>query len=278
MTDETMTAADRGDGFLSQLGLGEFLAPGPIAAFGDWHGDGEWGAKAVEMVAQQTGARLMLHVGDFGVWPGPKGEAYLTQISEALVRNDAAMLVTPGNHEDWDRLSQFWLGKPRQPLVLAERLVILPRGFRFHVGAWQIASLGGAPSVDFEFREPGVSWWPHEQVTAADVDRLIADGPVDILVTHDAPDGGTKAVDAVLRSNPFGFSERALAYAAEGRELMNRARDGVRPKLQLHGHYHVSDDTGPGPGRIIALDCERRVGNLVLVDLSGERGDEVPVG
>lgn len=271
------TAADRGTDQLHRHGLAGFLAPSQVAVFGDWHGDTWWATGAIDQVTANSEVRLLLHVGDFGIWPGSAGRRYLHAVSEALVRIGAAMLVTPGNHEDWSRLSEEFADAPGEPLPLAERLWALPRGFRFRVGEWQIGSLGGAPSVDRDHRSEGVNWWPDEQITEADVEAFVADGPVDVLIAHDAPAGGTEAVSEILATNPFGFSGDALAYAAHGRELMTRVWQQTQPRLLVHGHYHVAGDTGEGEHRVVSLSQERTAANIALVDLTGSPDPETRV-
>lgn len=262
-------AADRGTQHLRALGLAEVLRPSPVAVFGDWHGDAGWAAETIDRVTAEFDARLLLHVGDFGIWPGAAGRRYVQAVSQAVVRSDSYLLVTPGNHEDWRQLTDEFAVRPGEPLSLAERVWVLPRGFRFWVGGWQLGSLGGAPSVDRDYRIEGVSWWPEEQITDHDVAAFVADGAVDVLISHDAPEGGTRAVADILATNPFGFSGEALAYAARGRALITEAWRQTEPRLLVHGHYHVAGDTGPGQRRVVALSEERTPTNVALIDLSG---------
>lgn len=97
------------------------------------------------------------------------------------------------------------------------------------MGGRSFASLGGAPSLDFQSRQQGKNWWPEEQMTPDDVERTIEGGSVDVLIAHDSPGTpwATPPVEEILKSNPMGWSDRALEYAAVGRELSDQ-----RPDLQ----------------------------------------------
>lgn len=52
-----------------------------------------------------------------------------------------------------------------------------------------VGGLGGAFSVDYHHRTEGKDWWPNEEPTQEEAEKLVAGGPLDILITHDAPSG-----------------------------------------------------------------------------------------
>ena len=54
---------------------------------------------------------------------------------------------------------------PGQAIRVSEVTWLLPRPARLRIGGRKILSLGGAASVDREWRVPGVSWWPDEVIT-----------------------------------------------------------------------------------------------------------------
>jgi hypothetical protein len=52
------------------------VAGGRIAVAGDWHGNTAWAVRAVRRMAAllpRDGPRVIVHLGDFGIWPGPEG-------------------------------------------------------------------------------------------------------------------------------------------------------------------------------------------------------------
>lgn len=124
-----------------------------------------------------------------------------------------------------------------------KNIAVIRRGAHFTFPPFDdvvFASLGGAPSVNLHDLTPWVSWFPTEIYTIGDVQRLIDSGPVDVLLAHDVCNDSTSAVERMLATNPYGWPQDALLYAAQGRALLDEVRDALKPKLWLHGHYHVS--------------------------------------
>jgi len=243
-----------------------------VGLAGDWHGDTRWAMHALKMFAQNR-IRTVLHVGDFGIWPGPSGAKYLRKVDRQLADLNQILVITPGNHEWYEKLERIEVsGDGLQRLT--PRIIFLPRGYRWDWRGWKFLSLGGAPSVDFEVRKQGVSWWPQEAITMGDVYRIQEGveqrGTVDVMITHDAPKN-VIAIKNAIKDNPFGFSEKGLQYAAEGRELLHAAWESAQPELLFHGHYHIPvDEVVEGTGfssRIVGLDREYQHGNLASLSL-----------
>ncbi|WP_422758738.1 metallophosphoesterase [Paenarthrobacter sp. C1] len=162
---------------------------------GDWHGHGAWAIARV-MSAGSKGIRFIFHAGDFGIWPGKLGKKYLLNLDKACARFGVTLVVTPGNHEDWGRLSTLKVKDRGNGLGavqwVGEHIAVLPRGHRLTLvtpngNRRTFVSLGGAPSIDFATRKPHLSWWPEEMMSLGDVYRVAEDGHADIMVTHDAP-------------------------------------------------------------------------------------------
>ncbi len=239
-----------------------------VALAGDWHGAAQWAVMVLERCAA-AGIRTLYHLGDFGLWPGPQGKHYLQQVSAAAVTFDINIWVTPGNHEDWGRLDNLF-ATTTGPVRLAERIWALPRGYRWLHAGRSFLSLGGAPSVDFEYRHEGVDWWPTEIIPDDVAAEVIAAGPVEVMLAHDAPVPATAAVERIRASNPMGWSKKALAYAASGAALLTRVYDAVQPQLFAHGHYHVAGEhVRPSGQRLLSLNMNgSRLGNVVLLDLT----------
>lgn len=248
---------------------------------GDWHGDAMWANARLQSLGEQR-VQTVIHVGDFGIWPGSPGKRFLRQVDAVCKRYGIAMLVVPGNHEDWGRLTALWSNSKNQgaageplPLTLTEHITVLPRGHRWRMGGRSFVALGGAPSVDFGDRVQGRDWWPEEQMSATDVARTVAVGYADVMVTHDSPGPPwcTPRVEAILASNPQGWPAAALDYARVGRERVTEAVLGVRPRLLVHGHFHVSDEvTVRLPGathdtEIWSLGMNKGEGNVRTLDL-----------
>ena len=64
-------------------------APPPqrILVAGDWHGDQAWALNVIKRVPELLAAertRLVLQLGDFGIWAGPDRRRYLAAVGWTL--------------------------------------------------------------------------------------------------------------------------------------------------------------------------------------------------
>lgn len=253
--------------------MDEWAGETRIGVAGDWHGSIAWAQLALPALRRRD-VGLVFHVGDFGIWPGRDGAAFLKAVEWWCARTNVQLVVTPGNHEDYDQINAALARADGKPAWLTEHIAVLPRGYRWTVAGRSFVSLGGGPSVDYEDRIEGIDWWPAEAITDEDVERVLAGGSAEVMLTHDAPDGSTNAVGRIVDTNPLRWSAGALAYAAEGRSRLTQAVQGVQPSLLVHGHYHLKADQTVAHGdswscRYVSLANEHRSGNLAVIDPTG---------
>lgn len=110
-------------------------------------------------------------------------------------------------------------------------------------------ALGGAHSMDRRDRREGVSWWPDEHLTDADVARAVGAGPVDAIIAHDAPDGidipGLWPTDSVPASD--------AAAAQRHRQHVGHVVEQTQPAVLFHGHDHVRYTAVRGHTKVVGL-------------------------
>jgi hypothetical protein len=254
-----------------------------VALAGDWHGNTAWAVERISDVSAR-GISVLLHAGDFGLWPGPSGKRYLSRVEAACAEHGVAVLVVPGNHEDWGRLEQLWASPKRRtpdgrtrPVYLSEHVAFLPRPWRWEMGGRTFVALGGAASLDRHRRTEGRSWWPAEVTTPEQVADTVEGGAGDVLITHEAPHDDrfhSAGVADVLSSNSFGWSDEALRLSELSRRRIQEAANAVRPSLWVHGHMHTSGtrtgiDVGWGHTTTVwSLGADNSAGNLRYLDLA----------
>ena len=257
-----------------------------IAVVGDLHGNWRWAVYCIGLLGDR-GIKSIFQVGDFGIWHGIAGDEYLGKVCKALEEHDMKIYVTLGNHEDYDLVDSF--EKDGQGIAwFRHNIAVLPRVYGFRHNGLNFLSLGGAPSIDFQYRTFGRDWWAQEMISDEDVELAIETaqelGGVDVMLTHDAPDGGTRVVQEILDTNPMGWSRKALDYASEGRLRMNKAVYSIMPSLLVHGHYHVYDygyiDYGEGhsSGAIVSLEPDGNPHNIAIFDLENLLDPEISWG
>lgn len=242
-----------------------------VAVAGDWHGNIDWIQKAIPALAREsTGIQTILHVGDFGIWTGIGNRRFFDAVDYWCERvGISRILVTPGNHEDWDWLDADFAANPGQPASLSKTVQVLPRGYRFELAGVSFMSFGGAASIDFRMRTAGFDWFLTEIPTESDVSAAIEAGPVDVLITHDAVDGGTDAVEMLLRHNPMRWNSEELCYSAVSRQRVTEVWEATHPRLLLHGHMHAADEKVLADGaRVVSLGRDTQRKNMGVLKLS----------
>lgn len=241
-----------------------------VAVAGDWHGNLFWVQRAIPLLARQVpGVRTILHVGDFGLWRERPGKGMLATVDYWCRQTGIErVLVTPGNHEDWDLLDAGFAQHPGEAVRVSQVVWMLPRGYRFTLADRDFLSFGGAASLDFASRTTGKNFWLTEIPTEEDVAAAIAGGPTEVLTSHETVNGGTPAVERVLSSNAHGWSAEALAYAAVSRERVTRVWEALDPAVLVHGHMHLNDEVSlPGGRRVYSMGMDYEDGNLALLSL-----------
>ena len=174
-----------------------------------------------------------------------------------------------GNHENHPLLLEnpvelAWGARPVAPMVYH-----LPRGYVWKGwGDVRYAALGGAVSVDKHLRQPGIDWFPEEEITEKDLLALehnmaaLRWNHIDVMFTHDCPD----------EANPpfrrHAWPEDRIRAAENHRKMISQAVEIAKPMILIHGHYHCHyrerlDGRGP---YVIGLAQEHQEGNFAILD------------
>lgn len=250
--------------------------PARVLIAGDWHGNLPWAkavvGEAVRLLPDEP-VRTIVHVGDFGVWPGTAGERFLAELGDLLHGARARVLFVDGNHEDHAKLLRLRdtitaPGRRTDRVSIGRSITYLPRGHRWtwHGRTW--LACGGATSVDRTFRREGIDWWPEEAISEADHHRITDGGRADVMVCHDAP--STVHMDLGPWPRAWDLADKARADAH--RERLQAIVDEVRPSWLLHGHYHRWHDQlvsmDHAVVRVLGLDCDEALsGNYRVLDV-----------
>lgn len=110
----------------------------------------------------------------------------------------------------------------------------------------KIFFLGGAWSIDKNWRTPMYDWWPDEELDYPELNKLIdqyVEYKPDVVVTHDGPG----AITAQM------FLEGKPRFPTATGEALQQMFDAHKPKLWLMGHWHISKDVTIEGCRFICL-------------------------
>lgn len=245
-------------------------SPRRVLAAGDWHGNREWALSVVKRVPQllrDEQMRIVLHLGDFGIWPGLEGRRYLDSVSAVLDLVNAQLWFIDGNHEDFAQLARMASETLQDGRVqVRPNIFHLPRGHRWKWHGLTWLACGGGVSLDKAARTDGVDWWPQEEITSAQETVLGGSGHADVMVCHDCPSG----VPHTFPQPPSWWSPADLARNQSHRERLQRIVNAVRPTHLLHGHLHRayqrSWDFGYGPVQVTGLAADGSLRNFAVLD------------
>jgi predicted phosphodiesterase len=241
-----------------------------VLIIGDTHGNAPW-IETVLLTAQRLGITTAIQLGDFGIWPGESGSVFVDQVQQAAERTGVAIYAMTGNHDDQVQIGEFEEDRDVDGFVtLGPNLRWIPRGQRWTWEGITFGALGGAFSVDHRWRTNGVDWWAGaEEVRPDDVDRLGVE-PLDVLLTHDAPQG----------AHPPDRYEIPIIDASQSqisRGYLRQAVVSTGPQLVIHGHWHVRQTRELHIGNLdravrvegLASDQEHDGGAWGVLDLNG---------
>lgn len=225
-----------------------------LLVVGDSHGHAGMLSRACAL-AQVLGASQVWSVGDFGVWPGRAGRAFLDSVSYDARAADVEVRVVPGNHDDYDQVDAALSCSDGGWAELRPGVLVARRGYVHRIRDTRIMCLSGAASIDGPgglwgpWRGPGDGWWPQERITESDVTLALenidaAGGAVDMMVCHDLP-----STRGVLGQKDFPLGE-------EVRERIRRVADYGCPSLLLAGHWHRHMDRDVDGRREVVLSAD----------------------
>ena len=247
-------------------------APGRVLVAGDWHGNREWALSVIKRVPQLLAGeqtRLILQLGDFGIWPGTEGRRYLDSVSAVLDLVNAQLWFVDGNHEDFPQLARLAGGTVAGGRVAVRPNVChLQRGHRWqwHGRTW--LACGGGVSLDKAGRTEGIDWWPQEEITSAQETAITASGHADVMVCHNCPSGVAHA----FGRPPSWWAPADLARNDAHRERLQRIVDAVRPAHLMHGHLHRAYqrtcDFGYGAVQVTGLAADGSLRNFAVLEVA----------
>ena len=171
------------------------------------------------------------------------------------------VLFVDGNHERFDhwaeRPMELWQGGLTQRLSDTSPIRRLTRGEVFELDGSTVFTMGGATSVDKEYRIPYSSWWPQELPDERNFEeartKLDSVGwKVDYVITHTC---STRMLSPTLYPGPgwnYPAVDRLTAFFDE-------LEDRLDYKRWYYGHFHR--DANPAERHTVLYDCIIHLGD-----------------
>lgn len=155
-----------------------------IMLLGDIHGDINVLKNAIK-IAMAKKATALIQVGDFGLM---QKHGIETGFYNAIKDSTIPVYFIEGNHDDCSR----WVEHTEvTQIYLDANLFYIPRGTVMEIDGRTIAFMGGAASIDKNYRlRQNMHWDSKEEVTQENINLLLknAEGKkVDMFITHCPP-------------------------------------------------------------------------------------------
>lgn len=198
----------------------------------------------------------LIQLGDFGaIWgDGPENvnlSARDHQLLSWYEHQPWTTLFVDGNHENHDLIDTFEVselfGGKVQVVPGYPHVIHLMRGEVFDIpsggdGTVRCLVMGGADSMDKEWRVEGESWWAREMPSNAEYDNCTSNlervgCSVDYVFTHDVP--YKAVVDALSWNYAVQWSDPKINELTGFLQWLDERLDKTRLKGWYAGHYHV---------------------------------------
>lgn len=199
-----------------------------VYAVGDVHGD--W--SRLNTLINKLGPAIFLVCGDFGYWPfletirpvlyGQRQKPW--KLKGVKCGEGSHVFWCDGNHED------HWYLRDNPRLInygnvhyqRRGSIIMLPDGRT-------VMFMGGADSIDKDFRILGRDWFPEELISQRDLDFALSyPGKIDIIVSHTCPE-----VFRVLNNKGSDGKQKDPCRFA-----LNQILEKFRPTQWFFGHWH----------------------------------------
>jgi DNA repair exonuclease SbcCD nuclease subunit len=170
---------------------------------------------------QMTKMDFVIICGDFGgVWNNSKEELYWCNW---LNDKNFTTLFVDGNHENFDLLNSYEVKNFAGGKVhfIMEDIIHLMRGQVFEINGVKLFTMGGATSIDKQYRRENISWWKEEIPSTKEyseaLDNLaIHKWNVDYIISHTSSMNIMKEMDYIKENNSlnkfFDMLENNLSY------------------------------------------------------------------
>lgn len=181
-----------------------------------------------------------IQVGDFGYGPH-----WVTVNPISIDESDNHRFIR-GNHDD--------------PAICHAQHNFIPDG----TVEDNIGYVGGATSIDKMYRTEGVSWWPDEECSVAELNRILDDfveKKPEVIISHECPEFVSNAICEA-------YGKRKYDDPSATRQMLEQIYYHYKPKLHIFGHWHLDFDWCYQGTRFICLP------ELAYIDIDFDNLDD----
>ena len=201
-----------------------------IIVVGDLHG--EW--NHLNKLINKKDPNYIFQCGDFGWWPkldlGIKQSPILYNYPNKITNwklkgvkpKNTKVFWCDGNHEEHPTLSQN--GKINE---VYENIFHASRGSTLEIDGLHVLFCGGADSIDKNLRTAGHDWFPEENITQQEFEKMMSHDKIDIVISHTCP------LEFEVNTE-FGEKHKDV-----NRQALSEVLKKYRPHKWFFGHWHM---------------------------------------
>ena len=212
-----------------------------IYTFGDTHGNHDIGKLFNGGIEFKENDYIII-CGDFGVlWNDEKDEREIA-LESTLNSLPCEVLFVDGNHENFNRIYALPQVQKFDSLVgqYSKNVFHLKRGHIYNIDNMNFLTMGGALSIDKQWRVEGISWWRQEAITDAELDLALKniesfESNIDFVLTHTLPQRAVIESRKYMRISHKIHDENPLKLEQIFLALQNKKCD---VKAWICGHWH----------------------------------------
>lgn len=175
----------------------------------------------------------ILQCGDFAYfWPRCNSKGLIKNMVDFLAEGRVNIYWCAGNHEDHDELDRLEEAGAASPIEVDEGIFYCPFGSTLALSPdITVLFAGGAESIDKDYRLEKMRdgypriWWPQEEISETDMERLSSVPRADWVISHTAP----TAFDLFSIRKP---------YWSQSRKYLDVVLQKFMPKRWFFGHFH----------------------------------------
>lgn len=156
--------------------------------------------------------------GEFGYWPE------FCDFNDLKLSENTKFYWCDGNHERHDLIKNICNNE------ISKNIFYMKRGSVLTINDKNILFFGGANSIDYKNRTPGIDWFPEENISINDMNNL-PNKKIDIIISHTCP-------------LEFDISKHFYLYDNKetecNRKYLSEILKMYNPYLWYFGHWHKS--------------------------------------
>lgn len=187
--------------------------------------------------------------GDAGIF-FTNGPGHKKKINE-IKTYPFTLLWVDGNHENHDWIDSLpvtlWNGGKVHKIT--DNCYHLMRGQVYTIDGRTFFTMGGADSIDKQWRVEGLTWWRREMPSWEEYNEALDNlaehnNKVDYIITHAAPD------NILYQINPR-FTQDSLTH------FLYEIEKNIEFKHWYFGHYHDQKEFNDGQHTLLYLDTKK---------------------